>query len=325
MSSSNPSPTVDPVSIWLRSQILDSKEQKLPNDFVTKTDVAARYDGQRSVLWTSISEMGGPNRQKFISRMVKNWPYIKEKYAVVLPMHAGLISSCLCAHLIAARVNSDIFLYNPKMPFLESVRRCPKSPWVFAIYTTGLTYFAFYNLFFEKNILGEDEPCASCTLSRLSTLLVAVGNILGEDDPCASCTLSRLSTLLIAVGVLFPATTTPALSHYMHVRHNPDIPVAKNLLEFVTMIYVTSKSTWSLLPKLAVFQIVVASISTYSLLWGRNRIFHTVDIDPEILTETMLSAQKETTIKEKFNALLSKVSFLRPLLSDPTDAPPKYS
>uniref|UniRef100_A0A914YGK2 Uncharacterized protein n=1 Tax=Panagrolaimus superbus TaxID=310955 RepID=A0A914YGK2_9BILA len=299
MVTSNPSATVDPVSIWVRSQILDSKEPNLPNDLISKTDVATRYAGQRSALWTSISEMAGPNRQKFISRMVKNWPYAKERYALIFPMHAGLVSSCLCANLIAARINSDIFLYNPKISFLQSIRRCPKSPWVFAIYTTGITYFAFYNLFFEKTILGEDEPCTSCTLSRLSTLL-------------------------IGAGVLFPAVTTPALSHYMHVRHNPGVPVTKNLLEFVTMLFVTSKSTWSLLPKLAVCQLIVASVSTYSLLWGRSRIFNTVAIDPDILTETVISAEKEKTVKEKLNSIFSKVSFLRSFLDDPTEAPPKY-
>uniref|UniRef100_A0AC35G5B6 Uncharacterized protein n=1 Tax=Panagrolaimus sp. PS1159 TaxID=55785 RepID=A0AC35G5B6_9BILA len=299
MPSSEPSPIVDPVSIWIRSQILDSKESKPSKDFITKTDVATRYDGQRSAMWTSLSEMAGPNRQKFITRMVRHWPYNKERYAVLFPMHAGLLSSCFCSHLIAARINSDIFLFNSKTPFLESVRRCPKSPWIFSIYTTGLTYFAFYNLFFEKKILGEDEPCASCALSTYSALL-------------------------IGSGVLFPAMTTPALSHYMHARQTPDIPVTKNILEFSTMIFVTSKSTWSLLPKLAIFQLIVASLGTYSLLWGRSRIFHTVDIDPEILTDTMIIAQKETSLKQKLNTFCSKFAFLRPFLDDATEAAPKY-
>lgn len=62
--------------------------------------VAARYHGQRSAVWTSLSEMTGPNRQSFITKMVKNWPFAKEKYAMLLPLHVGALSTCTCTAII---------------------------------------------------------------------------------------------------------------------------------------------------------------------------------------------------------------------------------
>ncbi|KAE9553967.1 hypothetical protein FO519_002831 [Halicephalobus sp. NKZ332] len=287
--------SVDPVSIWTRSQILDKidEDPKALDKLISKTEVAERYHGKRSIVWTSLSEITGPNRQTFITNMVKNWPYYEEKYAMIIPAHISTLSTCVTSSVVASKINADLFLYNPKAGYLESIKKCPKSPLILPIYACGLLSFAFYNKFVFSPFMNEEAPCPSCALSRFAAIMVGS-------------------------GALFPAVITPALAHYVNVQRNPEIPAPKNLLEFVTLIYMASKPSWSVLPKLAILQIIVASIGTYSLLWGREKIFGAVDMEPELLKEALMKSQTQSSFKAKINAVCNRISFLKPFADDIT-------
>lgn len=84
------------------------------------------------------------------------------------------------------------------------------------------------------------------------------------------------------------------------------------------MIMTVSKPCWQILPKLAVIQIIIAAGATYSLLWGRERIFTTVEMDPEMFKSALTTAQSESSFKVKLSKWLYRFPFLRPLL-DVTD------
>uniref|UniRef100_A0A7E4WBN1 Transmembrane protein n=1 Tax=Panagrellus redivivus TaxID=6233 RepID=A0A7E4WBN1_PANRE len=278
---------VDPVAIWLHSQVVnennhsDSTLQK----FVKKTSIGERYDGTRSAAWTMLSELGTTNRNLFLNKLIRNWPYANERRAMIYPLHVGVLSTVFSASVVACKISSDMFFFNPKMSYFEAVRKCPKTPLVFAVYTSGITFFAFYSVLIMKPFMAEDDPCPSCALSRF----------------CA---------VMVASGCIFPAATTPALAHYINVHRNPKYPAATNFLESLTLFVTASRPSWSILPKLAILQIAVASACTYSMLWARERIFSTIDAEPESLHDAILKAQAEPSTMDKINKIIGKIPII---------------
>uniref|UniRef100_A0A1I7WSI8 Mitochondrial pyruvate carrier n=1 Tax=Heterorhabditis bacteriophora TaxID=37862 RepID=A0A1I7WSI8_HETBA len=85
--------------------------------------------------------MSPSDQAVMMNKLTSFWPYEYERRALNWPMHIGLITNCITSSMIATKINSDMVMFNPKMSFLESVKKCPKSPLIFGIYSSGLTYY----------------------------------------------------------------------------------------------------------------------------------------------------------------------------------------
>lgn len=54
----------------------------------------------------------------------------------------GLITNSVTASLLATRVNGDMLFLNARSSFLDTVRRAPKAPLVFGVYSSGRYVYA---------------------------------------------------------------------------------------------------------------------------------------------------------------------------------------
>ncbi|KAK6021721.1 hypothetical protein OSTOST_12601 [Ostertagia ostertagi] len=137
--SSSKEPSAQVVELWKRSKVpVEAKPEDLP---ITRTTVAQRLSGERSWLWTNISQMSPLDQAQIISNVASNWPYASERRALNWPIHAGIIANCVSSTMIATKISADMVLFNPKMSLLDAIRQCPRSPFVFGVYTSGLTYY----------------------------------------------------------------------------------------------------------------------------------------------------------------------------------------
>ncbi|KAK5985084.1 hypothetical protein GCK32_006094, partial [Trichostrongylus colubriformis] len=184
--SKEPSPQV--IELWKRSKIpTETRHDDLP---ITRTTVSQRLSGERSWLWTNISQMSPADQANMISNVARSWPYPLERRAMNWPLHAGLLANCVTSTVIATKTSADMVMFNAKMPFLEAIRECPKSPFVFGVYSSGIAYYALRQILVAPDILTEKKPCSSCVLT--TSVLIALGT-----------------------GVLVPLMSTPYLCHYI--------------------------------------------------------------------------------------------------------------
>ncbi|VDM27456.1 unnamed protein product [Toxocara canis] len=127
--------------------------------FFFKFRLGRHVSGERSAVWTSLSQMAPADQAKFMNRLITYWPYNLERRALTWPLHAGVIANSITTSIIATRISSDMFLMRADTPFFEGVRQCPKSPLFLGIYSSGVvnlpgTYFR------------ENKPCPSCIVSQ---------------------------------------------------------------------------------------------------------------------------------------------------------------
>lgn len=47
-------------------------------------------------------------------------------------------------------------LMSPKMSFLEAIKKAPKSPFVFGVYTSGITYYVLQQVHIHSSWLYSD-------------------------------------------------------------------------------------------------------------------------------------------------------------------------
>ncbi|CAI5439192.1 unnamed protein product [Caenorhabditis angaria] len=275
------------LDLWQKS------EKKFENQRIFDSP-ATTSSSSSSTLWSNFSQMSSSDQAQLMSKLSANWPFSFERRALNWPVHAGLLANCLTSSLIATRINSDMFLFDAKTKFLESVRKCPKSPFVFGVYSSGVTYYMLYQMLITPKIFSELDPCPSCLVINS----IAIG---------------------LTTGVAIPMLATPYLAHYVLINRdvaNPNDPHVKNLLEFITLGWEGSKPARQILPKIVALQMVVAYGAMYALLWGRERMYNTLDLDPELSKKLIADAQNSTSLKSKIFEVLRKIPVLNGFLEE---------
>ncbi|CCD65433.1 DUF1691 domain-containing protein [Caenorhabditis elegans] len=161
--------------------------------------------------------MSSADQAHLMSRLSSTWPFRDERRALTWPVHAGLVANCVTSSLIATRINSEMFLYDAKAKFFESIRKCPKSPFVFGVYSSGVTYFMLHQVLVTPKVYNELTPCPSCLVINS----IAIG---------------------LLTGIALPMLATPYLAHYVLINREANtggssraMPVVNNLLEFLTL------------------------------------------------------------------------------------------
>ncbi|GMR29839.1 hypothetical protein PMAYCL1PPCAC_00034 [Pristionchus mayeri] len=273
------------VNLWKRSEEL--AKIKANDASGIKPQVGSTpISSERSAMWNSLSQMSPADQAKTMSRLAGDWPYAKERRALNWPIHAGLLANCVSASLICSKINADMLLFNARLSYLESIKQAPKSPLVMGIYTSGVTFFLLQQVYFTPVVFGE-------------------------DDPCASCTLSTAAAISMATGIAVPMLATPYLAYYVMLQRKQDkYPQVKNMIEMLTLCWEGSRAARPLVPALVVMQLAVATAATYASLWGRKRMFGTLEVDPELARELIIKAQTKDGPKEKVMEWISNIPLL---------------
>ncbi|CAI4233053.1 unnamed protein product [Auanema sp. JU1783] len=284
----------DFLDIWKRSEPPQDTSKNVQSP-ISKTKIGERLNGERSLLWTNLSQMSPADQAVMMGKLTNSWPYANERRALNWPMHAGLLTNCVTSAFIATKINSDMILYNSKVPFLEAVQKCPKAPFIFGVYTSGVTYFVLKQVTVMKTVYRESNPCASCLLSQ-------------------SMAISLFT------GIVMPMVATPYLCYYVLMqRKNEKFPPIKNMLDFLMLSIEGSKAARPLLLRLIPLQFIVTAVSTYAMLWGRERVFNTMDADPDLAKELLVTVQSKPSFKERFTNFLRSIPFLSDAM--PAEAP----
>ncbi|CAB3408571.1 unnamed protein product [Caenorhabditis bovis] len=248
----------------------------------------------RSNIWSNFSALSASDQTQMMSRLSTNWPFAMERRALTWPVHAGLIANCFTSSMIATRINSDVFLFDPKTKFLESVQKCPKSPFVFGIYSAGVTYYMLYQMFITPKVYNEMSPCPTCVV--INSIVIG-----------------------LVTGILIPMLATPYLTNYVLLQRegaSSKQPAVKNLLEFLTLGWEGSRGARPIIAQCAAIQMVVSFASMYALLWGRERMFNTLEYDAELAKKLISETHESTSVKQKILDYLRKIPMISGIIDD---------
>ncbi|GMT31897.1 hypothetical protein PFISCL1PPCAC_23194, partial [Pristionchus fissidentatus] len=278
-------PSTDIVDLWKRSEeLVKISAVKSPQAIAPAS--SSQLSTERSAIWTNLSQLSPADQATIMSRLAATWPYAKERRALNWPVHAGIIANCLTSAAICTKINADMVLYNAKTPFLEAVKKAPKAPFVFGIYSSGVTFFVMHQIFISPSIFGEARPCSSCLMSTAAAVA-------------------------LTSGVAVPMLSTPYLAYYILLQRSTDkFPPMKSMMDVMTLCWEGSRAARPLLPAVVAFQVAVATAATYAALWGRSRLFDTLDSDVELARDLMVGAQSQMGMKEKVLDWIAKVPLL---------------
>uniref|UniRef100_A0AC35U8J0 Uncharacterized protein n=1 Tax=Rhabditophanes sp. KR3021 TaxID=114890 RepID=A0AC35U8J0_9BILA len=281
----------DPAAFWKASIKLN--DPKSPD--MVQTVIGGKFNSDRSAIWSTLSMMNSNEQVKFISKIVNYWPNDLERRAFNWPVHLNVVSCAITTSLVAAKVNSDFFLLDKKIPFLESIRRCPKAPFVMGVYVSGITVYVL-NQLYVYNLLFK------------------------ETDPCESCVLTRSIVCGLVSGVIMPMVSVPYLSYYVMMQQkNMKFPPVKSYIEFAALSFEGVKACRRILPLVFGIQILASAGGAYSALWGRSRIFKTMDVDPEYMQSALRQSQKSIPLKERVEGFLQKLPVFGSLVNSEPD------
>jgi len=258
----------DPLAIWKSSTLVPTAARK-NEDLLTKTSVGKRLAGTRSELWTSLSELTPESREKYLNKLVQNWPFKWEYRALHYPLHAMVISTAITTTYAANRINADILLSNSKASLMESFKKCSKIPIAFGVYMFGVPTFAFANMMVYKPL------------------------ILNEDPPNPMQVYRRMLAFSVGFGVVVPLLALPHLVYQIKIRTEPKVYQAKNFVDSFVLSYEFSRSIWRKIPHLLAVQVAVGALCAYSMLWARERIFNTMDADPELIRDCVAKSLED--------------------------------
>ncbi|KAK6745579.1 hypothetical protein RB195_011980 [Necator americanus] len=289
--SSSRQPSAHVVELWRRASLpVEAKPENVP---ITRTQISQRLSGERSWLWTNLSQMSPSDQAIMMTSLTSMWPYPWERRGLNWPLQAGVFANCITSTLIATKISSDMVNFNPKMSFFEAIKQCPKSPFIFGVYSSGIAYYVLRQVFLVPDVFNEKKPCSSCMLSR--SVLISLSS-----------------------GIFLPMLASPYLCYYILLqRQDRKFPPVKNYLDFLALSWEGSRIARPLLLKLIPFQAVVAALSTYFLLWGRDRMFGTLDADPDFARELLVSIQLKPSFKTRFMDFLRSVPYCSDIVGKP--------
>ena len=106
---------------------------------------------------------------------------------------------------------------------------------------------------------------------------------------------------------------TPYLAHYVLINKeaaaggSKSMPVVNNLLEFLTLGWEGSKPARSVMATCAAIQMVVSFGAMYAMLWGRERMFNTLELDSDLARRLVAEAQTSNSFKQKILDFLRRI------------------
>jgi len=285
----------DPVAVWKRASPPSASApstpsaENVPIAIKTLTSHQQRLGPHTAPLWTAISQLPVKERPGLMHKIIAEWPYRKEYWPMMLATLVGPGVSLITAAKIAAPITADLFLLDSKVSFFETVKRCPKGPLVISGYTAGIMFYVFNRLFVVNPALQDSLPCPSCLIATN----IAVG---------------------IGTGVVLPLIATPYLAYSTLLRSEGKksrYPVPEKLRHMLLLMFETSKVVRNRLPMLMTIQLIMTITTAACMLWARNRMFATMDADPELVTELMLNAQTRTSWSGKLQRIIDRSPMMR--------------
>ncbi|KAH7730914.1 Protein F55A12.2 c [Aphelenchoides avenae] len=271
----------DPLNLWKGTAIQGGD----PTDFKAKNGLAERYGGTRSQIWMSLTQLTPKDQQDFLHKLVGNWPYAWERRAFHWPMHVLMIESAAVSVFAAGKINADVCQLNKRLSFREVFRSTPRSSLFFAGYAGLLSCFGLSQMLVQNRLIAEEKPCDSCILTR--NIIIALSS-----------------------GIIVPCVSLPYLAHYNLTKDNPRMPQVTNMVHLFTLSFEGSRSMWPHFKWLIPLQIAVATVATYFTLWGRSRIFDTMDADPDFVREAVRKANESESWKAIAEGVLSNVPLI---------------
>ncbi|TKR82925.1 hypothetical protein L596_016594 [Steinernema carpocapsae] len=283
MAGTKPQVTIDPLAIWERSAESFQNEENDPNQKAkARSSVAERFAGTRSQVWENLSAMSAHDQAAFMSKLVVNWPYDMERRALNFPLHGSI---CFTASLAASKINGEFFLMNNRIGYFDSIKQCPRSPFIFGCYTAGISYYVLHQSYIMKKLYAEERPCTSCILTQ---------NVFNG----------------LLAGVAIPMLTLPYLAYYVLLQRKGDkYPKLTTYIDFLTLSWEGCKSILPYVVALVALHVAIGAVGAYSMVWGRNRIFDTLDVDQDASTRALRAAAEATSFKKKVELFLKKFPF----------------
>ncbi|EGT32850.1 hypothetical protein CAEBREN_28775 [Caenorhabditis brenneri] len=258
------------LTLWQNSENF----AKLESQAVHKGLVASIRDStedptSRSTLWQSLSSMSSADQAHLMSRLSSSWPFRDERRALTWPVHAGLLANCVTSSLIGTCCTSKLIL--------------------FAVFS-------------KLNHRSWVVP----------TMLVTP-KIYNELTPCPSCLVINSIAIGLTTGIALPMLATPYLAHYVLINKETiaggtkSLPVVNNLLEFLTLGWEGSKPARPVVGACAAIQMVVSFGAMYAMLWGRERMFNTLELDSDLARKLVAEAQTSSSLKQKILDFLRRI------------------
>ncbi|CAD5225229.1 unnamed protein product [Bursaphelenchus okinawaensis] len=249
----------DPVALWKTSSVIPNTPE------VNVFDKGQpNFDIQKTRLWKSLREMSSTDQVDYMQKVIKNWPYRSERWAMEMAQHPVIFGSALSSFYITNRVAANIFLNKPKAGILETMRTTSKAPLFVMFYASAFMSYGFWEVLVRSKFMDTQKPCASCLLSTGVTISV--------------CT-----------GTLFPLIGSPILCYGILLRQLGDDSkyASRNLFEAFALCNEFTKYVKPKMPFLIALQAGLAATAIYAHDWANQKIFNTFDVDPEIVTEAV--------------------------------------
>ena len=142
-----------------------------------------------------------------------------------------------------------MFLIEKNLSIVESIKRCPKMPFLFNFTNSGFFIPAGLHMcFVYKPIIEQEIP------------------------PTLFTTFLRISSISLFTNLFLPIFMTSYVSHYVYMtQHMKKDPMATNFVDFFTLSYEYSRSVWRKIPLIIGTQLALAVFCTWIMHWGRKR------------------------------------------------------
>uniref|UniRef100_A0A0K0F3E4 Sideroflexin-4 n=1 Tax=Strongyloides venezuelensis TaxID=75913 RepID=A0A0K0F3E4_STRVS len=275
----------DPPKYWEES--VKASEKKDSN---IRTLIGDDLGSGRPKLWAKLSMLSPGEQSVYMSKLIQYWPVAMERRAFHWPHLSLALSSAVTTTLIATKINGDFFLFSNKASLMEVMNRAPKTPLYTGIYVSGLTTYLLNHVLVYKDLYQDIEVCPSCTLSKC----------IGSE---------------VLAGVVIPMISVPLLAHYVMLnKKDVKVPQVKSIVDLIGLSLEGIKSCRRIIPLVVGIQIFSGIIGTFSILWGRNKIFSTIEMDEEYVNIAAKEADKVKPFKERLSDLLQKIPLVSSIM-----------
>uniref|UniRef100_A0A8R1DXS6 Uncharacterized protein n=1 Tax=Caenorhabditis japonica TaxID=281687 RepID=A0A8R1DXS6_CAEJA len=158
---------------------------------------------------------------------------------------------------------------------------------------------------------------------RINSRAITFGSMLitpkvyNELTPCPPCLIINTIAIGLTTGVALPMLATPYLAHYVLINQEAAgsaaknrLPVVNNVLEFSALGWEGSKPARPVIAMCAAIQMLVSFGAMYAVLWGRERMFSTLELDAELARRLVAEAQTSSSLKQKILDFLRKIPLI---------------
>ncbi|KAL3097896.1 hypothetical protein niasHS_000631 [Heterodera schachtii] len=297
----------DPMTLWRTHSTLPVPESMVAPPRHPNENFANQVGAARKSIWSSLNEMNSEQRQLFFGRILHVWPYPWERRAITLPQTTLAFTNICCSGYITAKVCGDVFLVDPKIGWLSSLRSVPTLiPNVVVAFSTVVASSLLFHRFVYVPFIEHE--------GLLSTKSI----------------FWRTFGINFMTATAVPCMFAPVAAHYHNIRilaaaGKPPIP-ANAVLDLIVTCWESTRSVWRKLPLLVAINFTTALLATVAMAWGCDRLHTTMHLDSELIRTLMDGSQKQfqekTSVKtlmflrkkiDQFNKLDKEIFFPPPM------------